>query len=286
MSEASREPGTKRERQRLVFYGKGGVGKSTVAAHLAVSFRRAGDSVALLGCDPKQDSSSRFLPGERMPTLVGNLAEGKKTDIGSLLVSTPAGVDLLEVGGAEPGTGCAGRGVSMLCQRLDEDGFDERGYDVVLFDVLGDLVCGGFVAPLRAGWGEQVFVVSSEEVASLFVANNVAKVIRQPHNAAVKAGGIIFNLKNPDAPVEVLRDFAAKLGLDVIGFVHRDPLVLEAETRGLTAIDHAPDSGVTATFRALAEQIRHSAATATPPAPTPMDIEEFWTFVRSHHDVL
>jgi len=270
----------------VAFYGKGGVGKSTVAAHVSVALHEAGLRVLLVGCDPKQDASVRFGVPTGAPTLVDAIAAGRMPGFDELRRRTTAGVDVIETGGAEPGTGCAGRGVASLVELLRREDVQARGYDALCFDVLGDLVCGGFVAPLRLGLVQHVFVVASEEVASLFVAANVARVVLQPYNQGVALGGVIFNLRRDDAPTDVLREFAEHFGMNVLGFVHRDALVLEAEARRTTVLDYRPTAPIAEVFRGLAREIR--AATQAPVArrPTPGDQSAFWDWVRLHKELL
>lgn len=269
----------------VVFYGKGGVGKSTVTAHVAVALRRAGLRVLLVGCDPKQDSSARFRTELRVESLVDRLSARRSIGFDDLLARTEAGVDLLETGGPEPGTGCAGRGVTALCEMLERDRVRERGYDLIVFDVLGDLVCGGFVAPLRFGLASRVFMVSSEEVASLFVVNNVARMLAHSSSEA-SAGGLVFNLKRPDAALPTLERFALQLGVDVVGVLPREPLVLEAEARHQTVFEHAPDSESAARYACLADAVVAACERDRSPAPTPLDLDGFWAFVRDHRDLL
>lgn len=268
------------QRLGIAFYGKGGVGKSTVASHVCTALNDAGMRVLLLGCDPKQDVSSRFAAGAHVPTLAGSIAKGRLPRFADLRTRMRPGLDLVETGGAEPGTGCAGRGVSSLVQLLERDAIEGSDYDMLCFDVLGDLVCGGFVAPLRAGFVQRVYVVSSEEVSSLFVVNNVAKLINQPYNRGVSAGGIVFNLKNPNAPLDLLREFAAKVNLEPLIFLRRDPLILEAETQRQTVLDTAPHAPIAETFRDLAARIQAQAVQTKASPPTPMDLDDFWDWVR------
>ena len=145
----------------VVVYGKGGVGKSTMCAHLAVAFAQAGRKVLLLGCDPKADTSLRLLGGERPPTIVDMVTGLEGRAFRDLVVRARPGLDVLETGGPPPGMGCGGRSVATLCQFLEEHAREVSAYDTLVFDVLGDLVCGGFVAPLRFGFGRDVYVVSS-----------------------------------------------------------------------------------------------------------------------------
>jgi nitrogenase iron protein NifH len=267
----------------VVFYGKGGVGKSTVASHLSVCFQRRGRRVLLIGCDPKADTSARLTSGAELPTMVDLVGrKGGSGVVHDLIVPTPSGVDVIETGGPEPGLGCGGRGVISLCQLLEEDLLVGLGYDVVVFDVLGDLVCGGFISPLQYSFRQELYIVSSEEVASLFAANNIAKVANQRYLDQVVPAGILFNLRAADADHELLAAFARRINLRILSFVPRDPLVLDAELEERTAIEHAPDSPIARHFFELADRIETQAALPSPDPPTPMDRAEFSRFVKSY----
>lgn len=266
-------------RLRLAFYGKGGVGKSTIASHVCAALHEAGRRVLLLGCDPKQDVSSRLGGDVRGRTLADHLAAGRSARFEELRVEVRPGLDLVEAGGSEPGTGCAGRGVANLCDVLEREAILDSGYDATCFDVLGDLVCGGFVAPLRKGFVETVCIVSSEEIASLFVVNNVARVVLQPYNRRVRRCAVVFNLKQPDAPIDQLRRFAARVGIECLAFIHRDPLVLEAEGRRTTVLDHCPEAPIADELRRLAARIA-APPEGEPTAPTPLSLDAFWDWIR------
>ncbi len=278
----AKSPGMGNKQMAVVIYGKGGVGKSTVCAHLAVCLAAQGRRVLLLGCDPKADSSLRLLGGKRPPTIVEMVSGQFSRKFSSLVVGSTAGVDVLETGGPEPGQGCGGRGVATLCQFLEEHAREMTAYDAVLFDVLGDLVCGGFVAPLRSGLGRDVYIVSSEETASLFAANNIVRVAAQTYHQGVSLGGIVFNLRQNDARPEVLEAFAERLGIGISAVLPRDPDILDAEELGLTVLAHAPASAASARFKSLAKIIEGRRGAVSGSAVRPMTNDEFWAFVKEH----
>ncbi|MCX5796963.1 MAG: AAA family ATPase [Elusimicrobia bacterium] len=273
--------GRRPRKMTIILYGKGGIGKTTVSSHLAAHYAKGGKKVLLLGCDPKADTSTRFLSGRRPPTIVDMVGGKIEKKFEDLLTRTAAGVDVMETGGPEPGVGCGGRGVATLCQFLEAHTLELSGYDVIIFDVLGDLVCGGFVAPLRFGSGNCLFIVSSEEAASLFAANNIARMAARPFGPPVGVGGIILNLRDNKAPQRLLREFAARLNIKITGVIERDRLIMEAEEKGLTVIAHAPRSRAAGQFAAVAAAIeRRVRAPADKPA-TPMRNDEFWAFIRA-----
>ncbi|HAZ07023.1 MAG TPA: nitrogenase iron protein [Elusimicrobia bacterium] len=266
----------------LVVYGKGGVGKSTMCAHLAMCFAREGRKVLLLGCDPKADTSLRLLGGKRPPTIVDMVTGLKGYRFQELAVRSRPGLDILETGGPQPGQGCGGRSVATLCQYLEEHARELSGYDTLIFDVLGDLVCGGFVAPLRFGFGRDVYIVSSEETASLFAANNIVRVAAEPYLQGVSVGGIIFNLRQNDARREVLEAFAARLGVPIAAVMLRDPAILDAEEDGVTVFDHKPGKRAAGRFAALAASIAARRGAVPGAKVRPMSSEEFQSFVREN----
>jgi len=270
------------DRLTVVVYGKGGVGKSTVCSHLAVCLARAGRRVLLLGCDPKADTSLRLLGGPRRPTIVDMVAGLQGSDFGDLVVRSRVGVDVIETGGPEPGQGCGGRGVATLCQYLEEHSREVSGYDAVIFDVLGDLVCGGFVAPLRLGRRSDVYIVSSEEPAALFAANNIARVAAHPYHKGASLGGIIFNLRENGTRRTVLERFAQRLGVRIAAVLPRDAAILDAEERGMTVLEHAPRSAAARRFTALAKTVLGRRGVVAGSRVKPMSRDEFWAFVRKN----
>ncbi|MBI2788316.1 MAG: P-loop NTPase [Elusimicrobia bacterium] len=264
----------------IVVYGKGGVGKSTTCAHLAMAFAREGRKVLLLGCDPKADSSLRLLGGRRPPTIVDMVTGLEGEEFRRLVTRSRPGLDVLETGGPPPGQGCGGRSVATLCQYLEAHARELSAYDTLIFDVLGDLVCGGFVAPLRFGLGRDVYIVSSEETASLFAANNIVKVASAPYHEGVFVGGIIFNLRQNDARPELLEAFAARLGVGVTAVIPRDEDILDSEELGLTVFEHAPKGAAAARFRALAAAIQARTGAVPGASARAMPPDEFAEFTR------
>ena len=266
----------------VVAYGKGGTGKSTVCAHLAASFARSGRRVLLLGCDPKADSSLRLLGGERPATIVDMVTGLRGRRFTDLVSRARPGLDVLETGGPPPGQGCGGRSVATLCQYLEENERELGAYDTLVFDVLGDLVCGGFVAPLRFGFGRDVYIVSSEETASLFAANNIVRVAAEPYHQGVSVGGFVFNLRQNDARREVLEAFAARLGVPVAAVLPRDPAILESEELGTTVFEHAPGAAAAERFDALAKRVASRRGAVPGASARPMAPDEFAAFVREN----
>jgi len=268
---------------KVVLYGKGGIGKTTVAVHLSAAWAEQGLRVLHVGCDPKMDSSVRLTRRDDPPCLVdfvedGSLQGRKPAD---LIVRGALGIDTIEAGGPEPGMGCAGRGIASLFDFFDTHRIDTWPYDVHVFDVLGDLVCGGFVAPIRYGMGDRVVIVASAEIMALYAANSIASVALHHVHERVLLAGIVFNVKQPDAGVHAaLTDFAARLRTRVLGFVAWDPVVREAERLHQTVFEYRPESPAAETFRRLAARIAEPLP-ADLPLPTPMARREFLAYAKT-----
>ena len=269
--------------QRIAVYGKGGVGKSVIATSLSAYYALQEQSVLHVGCDPKCDSAVRLLEGEgRMPTVLEVLAKNPNlASAHSILHPGRHGILCCESGGPEPGLGCGGRGVAKTLEFLDEMEVISSGdHDVVVFDVLGDVVCGGFAAPLRRGFAQKILIVVSEEPMALFAANNISKAINTYRRNGVFLGGFVANLKSDDADRELIQRFAEALSTKVLAFIPRDPQVQLAERRRLTVMESAPkESPAAEALVSLAEQV----LTIEPdglPLPTPLSDEEFFTFIK------
>ncbi len=266
--------------QRIVVFGKGGIGKSTFATNFSASLAAGGNAVLHVGCDPKHDSTVALLDGRMIEAVVDRIVriEGLKPE--DIVTRSHLGIDCVEAGGPSAGVGCGGRGISRMFEIFQAAKLLEPGrYDVAVYDVLGDVVCGGFAAPLRKGIGEKVLIVASEELMSLFAANNIARAVVHYASNGIALAGIIFNLKDADADRDMLERFAAQIGTQVIGYVERDPLVREAEYRGKTVVEVAPRSKIAQTYRQLAEKVLAIDA-STRPVPTPFDENTFYQLAR------
>ena len=267
---------------RIAVYGKGGIGKSTVCSHLSVLFAQDGDKVIHVGCDPKHDSTMRIADGD-VPTVIGLLKSNPRGLRASSFVKRGRfGIDLVECGGPEPGAGCGGRGVARMFEMFTKIRLLENGkWDVALFDVLGDVVCGGFAAPMRQGFAERAFIVTSEEMMSLYAANNVAKAIETNSGNGVTLGGIIANLRQNSGGEEIIHAFAKELSSEVVAVIPRDPMVLEAEEHVKTVCEHKPDAPILDRYRDLASKMKAFDPTQAV-VPTPMGEPEFQDFVANN----
>ncbi len=265
-----------------MLYGKGGIGKSTIAAHLSMAYALEGRRVLHVGCDPKMDSSLRLTEREDFPTLVDFIEDGTlhRRTPADLIVHGKAGIDTIETGGPEPGLGCAGRGVATLFDFLDIHRVETWPYDVLIFDVLGDLVCGGFVAPIRYGMGDRVVIVASGELMALYAANNIARVVLHHVDEGVHLAGIIYNVKVLDDQIRSsLERFAGEVHARVLGFIEWDPRVKQAERVRRTVFETDPDSEPARRFQALARALAGPLPDDLP-LPAPLDRRAFLRMAR------
>jgi len=272
----STEPAVRRQ---IAFYGKGGIGKSTVVSNVASVLTGMDRRVLQIGCDPKADSSRPFWDGARPRTVLQLLQEarGKNPEAGDLVRHSASGVAYLEVGGPEPGVGCAGRGILKMFEILEDLSLLDRGYDVVLYDVLGDVVCGGFAAPLRAGYADEVYVVVSGEFMALYAANNICRGIAgYAEHRDVRLGGLVLNRRDVAGEAAIVEAFARRLGSQVVGSLPRSPIVAQAERRRRTVVEEFPGSEQAQAYRELAANLL---AGPRPAVPTPLseaELEELY----------
>ncbi len=269
--------------ENIVIFGKGGIGKSTIAANLSATYALQHNKVLHVGCDPKHDSTVGLVDGGLIETFmekhsrIFGVRDHKPLQASDLLVKGRLNIDCAEAGGPEPGVGCAGRGISLMLEAFQDLGILKDGrYDIGLFDVLGDVVCGGFAAPLRQGFAEKVVIVVSEELMALYAANNIAKSVRTYASNGVYLAGLVANLKDGKPDRKRLQRFAAILGTRILAFVPRDPAVRQAEfARGKTVVERSPKSPFAKSIKSLAATIR-KVKRKDCPLPTPMDDRKFY----------
>lgn len=258
--------------KRIAIYGKGGIGKSTIVSNMAAAYS-SHHRVLVIGCDPKADTT-RTLYGERLPAVLDVLRENRKPDASEVIHEGFGGVRCVESGGPEPGVGCAGRGVIVAMNLLEKLGVFEEEIDVIIYDVLGDVVCGGFAVPLREEFADEVYIVTSGEYMSLYAANNIARGIRKLRG---KLGGVICNCRGIRNEVDIVSEFASRIGSRVIGVVPRSSLVQESEIEAKTVIESFPESEQAEVYRKLADEVYLNTEFVV---PEPMDPEEFEEFFR------
>ena len=244
--------------RKFCVYGKGGIGKSTVVSNIAAALAENGNTIIVMGCDPKSDMT-RNLIGERIPTVLDVFrSKGPdKMEPEDVVFRGFGGVYCIEAGGPEPGVGCAGRGVITAVDMLDRLGvFNDIEPDTVIYDVLGDVVCGGFAMPLRQGLADDVYIVTTCDPMAIYAANNICKGIKRFVNrGAVSLGGIIYNGRSVVDEPSIVDGLAERLGTKVMGRVPMSLLIPRAELRRKTVIEHSPDSEIADTFRDLATKI-------------------------------
>jgi nitrogenase iron protein NifH len=256
--------------RQAAFYGKGGIGKSTVVANVSAALATRGLRVLQIGCDPKHDSSRPFWDGKRPTTVIDllRLYGDRSVRPADFVRRAACGVDYIEVGGPEPGVGCAGRGILKMFEIIDETPLLRTSYDVVLYDVLGDVVCGGFAAPLRSGHAGNVYVVLSGELMALYAANNICRgIAKYAARREVRLGGLVLNCREVPREPELAAALARALGSRVAVTIPRSPVVARAEQQRRTVIELYPDSEQAAVYRAFAAEVL---APATLCVPTPL----------------
>ncbi len=269
--------------QKIAFYGKGGIGKSTVSTNVTAVLATRDLKVLHVGCDPKHDSSMPFLDPSEMRTVIDTIFEVRAGELTPEHIVLPGrlGIDCVESGGPEPGVGCGGRGVSRMFELLGELGIlDEDRYDTAIFDVLGDVVCGGFAAPLRQGFARKVVIVSSEEIMSYYAANNICKAVGHYRDNGVALMGIVFNLRDNKTDREELQRFTEQLSTRVLAVLPRERRVRQAEVAGRTLVEHAPRTAMAKTLGKLTDTLLKTDPDSCP-MPTPMDDAAFRKFVKS-----
>jgi nitrogenase iron protein NifH len=267
--------------ERITLFGKGGIGKSTIACGITASLAASGRRVLHVGCDPKHDSTAALLGGQMIEPVIDRITAVKGVRAEDIVVRSSLGIDCVEAGGPAAGVGCGGRGITRMLEIFDEAGLlaPDR-YDLALYDVLGDVVCGGFAAPLRRGIGEKVVIVTSEELMSLYAANNIARAVVHYASNGIALAGLVVNLKDTDADRHVVERYAERTNTKILAWITRDPLIRQAEYERTTVTEMAPLSGIAKTFRDLAEQLYALDVRGTP-LPTPMDEEQFYLAARS-----
>ncbi len=267
--------------RQIAIYGKGGIGKSTTTQNTVAALAESGKKIMVVGCDPKADSTRLLLHGLCQKTVLDTLRdEGDDIDLDEILKTGFKGTRCVESGGPEPGVGCAGRGIITSINLLESMGAYTPELDYVFYDVLGDVVCGGFAMPIREGKAEEIYIVASGELMALYAANNIAKGIRRfATNGKVRLGGIICNSRKVDNEHALLTAFAEELGSQLIYFVPRDNLVQRAEINKKTVVDFDPESGQADEYRSLARAIDENTMFV---APKPMTQERLEELMMQH----
>jgi nitrogenase iron protein NifH len=245
--------------RQIAIYGKGGIGKSTTTQNTVAGLVALGKKVMIVGCDPKADSTRLMLHSKAQTTVMDMIRERgtvEDLELSDVLKLGYGGVKCVESGGPEPGVGCAGRGVITAINFLEAEGAYTPDLDFVFYDVLGDVVCGGFAMPIRENKAQEIYIVCSGEMMAMYAANNISKgILKYATSGKVRLGGLICNSRNTDKEYELIDALAKRLGTQMIHFVPRDNQVQRAELRRMTVIEYSPDHRQAEEYRALAQKI-------------------------------
>jgi nitrogenase iron protein NifH len=261
--------------RQIAIYGKGGIGKSTTTQNTVVGLAEAGYKCMIVGCDPKADAT-RLILHAKAQTTVMDLARERGTvedlEIDEVLLEGFKGIKCAESGGPEPGVGCAGRGVITAINFLEENGAYADDQDFVFYDVLGDVVCGGFAMPIREGKAKEIYIVTSGEMMAMYAANNISRgILKYAQSGGVRLGGLICNSRKTDKEYELISELARRLNTQMIHFVPRDNQVQRAELRRMTVIEYSPDHEQANEYRELARKMSENTNLSI---PTPLSMDE------------
>ncbi|MFT8314374.1 MAG: nitrogenase iron protein NifH [Clostridium sp.] len=269
--------------KHIAIYGKGGIGKSTTTSNISAALAEAGYRVIQIGCDPKSDSTNTLRGGNYLPTVLDSLRESNHVKLEDISVVGFGGVLCIEAGGPVPGVGCAGRGINAAVSLLQElNVFEKYEADYVLYDVLGDVVCGGFAVPIRDGITDRAYVVSSSDFMAIYAANNLFKAINKyAPSGGAKLGGVIANGLTATYSESLVNDFASRTGTKVVGYVPRSLVVSQSELYGKTVIEANPKSEHADIYRNLAKFIANDEDLNV---PNPLNVTELRDWARDWGD--
>jgi nitrogenase iron protein len=264
--------------RQCAIYGKGGIGKSTTTQNLVAGLAAEGKKVMIVGCDPKADSTRLILHAKAQNTIMQMAADAgtvEDLELDEVLKVGYGGVRCVESGGPEPGVGCAGRGVITAINFLEEEGAYDEELDFVFYDVLGDVVCGGFAMPIRENKAQEIYIVVSGEMMAMYAANNIAKgICKYATSGKVRLAGLICNSRKTDKEAELIQALAEKMGTQMIHFVPRDNVVQRAEIRRMTVIEYDPTAKQADEYRELARKIVENKHMVIPKPLTMDELEE------------
>jgi len=264
--------------RKIAIYGKGGIGKSTTTQNTVAGLAEMGRKVMVVGCDPKADSTRLLLGGLAQKSVLDTLREeGEDVDLEDIRRTGFSGTVCVESGGPEPGVGCAGRGIITSINLLEQLGAyaDSEHLDYAFYDVLGDVVCGGFAMPIREGKAKEIYIVVSGEMMAMYAANNICKgIVKFAEAGGVRLGGLICNSRNVDNEQEMIEALAKKMGTQMIHFIPRDNMVQRAEIHRKTVIEFDPAHSQADEYRTLARKIEANEMHVIPKPMSTDDLEK------------
>ena len=249
--------------------------RSTTTQNLVAGLAELGKKVMIVGCDPKADSTRLILHSKAQNTIMEMAAEAgtvEDLELEDVLKTGYGEIKCVESGGPEPGVGCAGRGVITAINFLEEEGAYEEDLDFVFYDVLGDVVCGGFAMPIRENKAQEIYIVVSGEMMAMYAANNISKgIVKYANSGGVRLAGLICNSRNTDREDELIMALASRLNTTMIHFVPRDNAVQRAEIRRMTVIEYDPTHKQADEYRTLAKKVIENTNLNI---PTPITMDE------------
>ncbi|MBQ7981536.1 MAG: AAA family ATPase [Oscillospiraceae bacterium] len=243
---------------KLAVYGKGGIGKSTTVSNMSAAFSEMGYKVMQIGCDPKADSTQSLHKDVKLSTVLDLVRERKNDfELSDMTCEGFGGVVCVEAGGPTPGVGCAGRGIIAALEKLKEKGaYEKYNPDIVIYDVLGDVVCGGFSMPMREGYADKVFIITSGENMAIHAAANIAVAVDNfKDRGYATLGGIILNKRNVKNELEKVEELCGDINSQIVATLERSDMVTAAEDMGKTVIEAFPDSDMANSYRALCKAV-------------------------------
>ncbi len=269
--------------RKIAFYGKGGIGKSTTQQNTAAAMAHFHDKkIFIHGCDPKADCTRLVLGGKPQETLMDMLREkgAEKITNDAVIKKGFHGIQCVESGGPEPGVGCAGRGIITAIDLMETNGAYTDDLDFIFFDVLGDVVCGGFAMPIRDGKAQEVYIVASGEMMAIYAANNICRgLLKYAKQSGVRLGGIICNSRKVDRELDLMDEFTTAIGTQMIHFVPRDNIVQRAEFNKKTVVDYDPEENQAHEYGELARKIIENEMFVI---PKPLNMDELETMVAKY----
>jgi nitrogenase iron protein NifH len=261
--------------RQCAIYGKGGIGKSTTTQNLVAALAEQGQKVMIVGCDPKADSTRLILHAKAQNSIMQMASDAgsvEDLELEDVLKVGYKDIKCVESGGPEPGVGCAGRGVITAINFLEEEGAYDEDLDFVFYDVLGDVVCGGFAMPIRENKAQEIYIVCSGEMMAMYAANNIAKgIVKYANSGSVRLAGLICNSRQTAREDELIMELARQMGTQMIHFVPRDNVVQRAEIRRMTVIEYEPAAKQADEYRELARKIVTNKNLVI---PTPITMDE------------